>query len=77
MIQLLGIVAATLGIAILEAPNLWKKGWKKELWAFSILLLLGSGLCIAHAMQIKLPNPQDWVTMIYSPITKMLFGGPK
>lgn len=69
-----GIVAVAIAITFIEVPSLLKRGLKKELWIFSILLLLGTGLSIAEGLQVEIPNPMDALAFIYQPFIYLLFG---
>ncbi|MEW9672510.1 hypothetical protein [Ammoniphilus sp. 3BR4] len=69
-----GIILVALAIIMIEVPHLLKKGFKKELWTFSILLLFGTGLSIAKGLQADLPNPLDWIAAFYKPMNDLLFG---
>jgi len=72
MWSIAGIIAATAVIALLEAPALWRNRWRKELWMFSLLLLFGTGLSIAISLHAPVPNPLDWITAVYKPISGFL-----
>ena len=74
MVISIGILLVAVIIAMVEVPPLRKKGLKKELWIFSILLLVGTGLSIAESLQVAIPNPLDGITMIYKPFSDFLFG---
>jgi hypothetical protein len=74
MWTIIGILAAAIAIGFIEVPSLWKNGQKRELWAFSFLLLTGTGLGIAKTLQIHIPNPLDWMAVIYKPFSDFLFG---
>lgn len=69
-----GILALTVVIAFIDVPYLLKQGLKKELWTFSILLLLGTGFSIAEGVQVEIPNPMDALAFIYKPFIDLLFG---
>jgi NhaP-type Na+/H+ or K+/H+ antiporter len=57
---------ATAGIsAAIEIPSL--TGHKKDLWVFSLLLMLGTALGIAAALKVNIPNPLDWIAAVYQP----------
>ncbi|TWI57935.1 hypothetical protein [Halalkalibacter nanhaiisediminis] len=60
------IVAST--IVYFEVPTLLKKGLKKEVWTFSLLLLLGVMLCIAKETGDTIPSPLSAIKFIYQPI---------
>ncbi len=74
MIVILGILLIVIVIVLIEVPSLLKKGLKKELWVFGILLFFGTGLNIAQGLQIDIPNPMDWINVVYKPISDFLFG---
>lgn len=60
-------------IAVLEIPPLLKKGMKKELWSFSVFMVVGTVLSIGMVLELKIPNPLDWITMIYQPMHDWVF----
>ncbi|MFD4931328.1 hypothetical protein ACFWMS_20820 [Peribacillus butanolivorans] len=59
-------------IIAIDVPSLLRKKLKKELWIFSVLLLFGTALSIAQALNIKIPNPLDGITAIYKPLSDMI-----
>ncbi|MET3699639.1 hypothetical protein SAMN05877753_112112 [Bacillus oleivorans] len=67
------VVAAALIIIAIDVPHLKRKRLKKELWVFSVLLLIGVGLSIAHSFQITLPNPIRGMYMIFQPLSDFLY----
>jgi hypothetical protein len=59
-------ILETAGIcAAIEIPSL--TGHKKDLWVFSLLLMLGTALCIAATLKANIPNPLDWIAAVYQP----------
>ncbi|EHS59720.1 hypothetical protein WG8_0293 [Paenibacillus sp. Aloe-11] len=72
MVKVLGILVLAAVICLLEVPYMWKKGLKKELWLFSILLLLGIGISSAKALSWTIPTPLDWITALYRPFSDFL-----
>ncbi|MFB7637976.1 hypothetical protein [Peribacillus butanolivorans] len=72
MLAVAGILVIVAIIIAIDAPSLLRKKLKKELWIFSILLLFGTALSIAQALNIKIPNPLDWITAIYKPLSDMI-----
>lgn len=74
MLAIAGILAAALGIAMIEVPSLLRKNLRKELWVFSILLLFATGLSIAKRLHVKIPNPLDWIAAVYKPFSDALSG---
>ncbi|MFI8495356.1 hypothetical protein ACIGC1_21010 [Peribacillus butanolivorans] len=59
-------------IIAIDVPSLLREKLKKELWIFSVLLLFGTALSISQALNIKIPNPLDWITAIYKPLSDMI-----
>ncbi|CAH0313531.1 hypothetical protein SRABI96_05108 [Peribacillus sp. Bi96] len=72
MVAVAGILVIIAAIIAIDVPPLMRKKLKKELWIFSILLLFGTALSIAQALNIKIPNPLDWITAIYKPLSDMI-----
>ncbi|MCM3676123.1 hypothetical protein M3699_20215 [Peribacillus simplex] len=72
MVAVAGILVIVAVIIAIDVPHLLRKKLKKELWIFSILLLFGTALSIAQAQKIKIPNPLDWITAIYKPLSDMI-----
>ncbi len=66
------VILVSLMIAYLMIPPLLKKGEKKTIFAFSILLFIGAILNIAIGLKINIPSPLDFITFIFTPIRKML-----
>ncbi|MBO1511252.1 hypothetical protein [Metabacillus bambusae] len=59
-----GILLVAILIIVLEVPPLWEKQ-KKESWVFSLLLLFEVGLSIAESLDLNIPNPLEWIAIIY------------
>ncbi|MEJ9228380.1 hypothetical protein LAV79_02495 [Peribacillus butanolivorans] len=72
MLAVVGILVIVAIIIAIDVPSLLRKKLKKELWIFSSLLLFGTVLSIAQALHIKIPNPLDWITAIYKPLSDMI-----
>lgn len=61
-------------IAWIEIPSLLKKKRIKELCVFSVLLLIGVGLSISQSLQLNIPNPLDWINVVFKPLNDAIFG---
>ena len=61
------IVAASVLIALLEFPALWRKQSWKELCTVSVLLLAGTLLSVALVLHIPIPNPANWIVYVFKP----------
>ncbi|TBL81146.1 hypothetical protein [Paenibacillus thalictri] len=73
MLAVAGILAASVMIVAIEVPSLLKNGQIKELWAFSVLLLLGIGLSVAVALHVDIPNPLNAYIAVFKPVSDFLF----
>ncbi|MEK3886188.1 hypothetical protein [Bacillus sp. FSL K6-3431] len=72
MVAVAGILVIVAVIIAIDVPPLLRKNLKKELWIFSILLLFGTALSIVQVLNIKIPNPLDWIAAIYKPLSDMI-----
>jgi hypothetical protein len=74
MWSIAGILVVAVAIAIIELPSLLKNNLKKEIWVFSILLVFGLGLNIAESLSVDIPNPMDWIAIVYKPFSDLIYG---
>jgi hypothetical protein len=72
MWPIIGIVMAASILIMIEVPSTWKKGEKKELWGFFILLFIGVVLSILQELNVNIPNPLDLISVIYKPFGEFL-----
>jgi len=72
MLKSIGILLFAAIIVWIEVPPLLKKGYKKELIVFSILLAIGVGLGIALGFGKNIPNPLDLLTFVFKPINDFI-----
>lgn len=68
-----GVLAAAAVIMLIEMPSLIKKKLRKELWVFTILLIVGTGLGIAQVLNWPIPSPLNIVIAVYTPISNIIF----
>ncbi|WP_152393272.1 hypothetical protein [Paenibacillus guangzhouensis] len=74
MVPVLGILASTILIAMIEIPHLLKNNLTRELWIFMVLLLLGTIGWILKSLHLYLPNPFDLMIIMFRPFSELLFG---
>lgn len=74
MIKGLGILLIAGTICLFEVPPLMKKQQKKELLVFSILFLFGVALSIFFTVSNSIPNPLDYITFIFKPLSEVISG---
>lgn len=72
MLSVAGILVVVAIIIAIDVPPLVRKKLIKELWVFSILLLLGTVLSISQALHFKIPNPLDLMITVYKPVADMV-----
>lgn len=71
---ILAVIAAAVVIIFIDVPALLNQKRKKELRMFGVLLLCGVGLSIAEALDWYMPNPLDWIAVMYKPLSDLLYG---
>ncbi|MDN4068941.1 hypothetical protein QYF50_13645 [Paenibacillus vini] len=65
------LVSASL-ISWLELPRMIREGERREIWGFSVFLLIGIGLSLAQSFITEIPTPLIWITMIVKPFSDLL-----
>ncbi|MEK5480122.1 hypothetical protein NYE70_24810 [Paenibacillus sp. FSL R5-0407] len=65
------LVSASL-ISWLELPRMIREGELREIWGFSVFLLIGIGLSLAQSFITEIPTPLIWITMIVKPFSDLL-----
>lgn len=65
-------IIAVVFIVWYEVPKMIKKGERRELWLFAFLTLLGMVLVTAESFRWKIPNPLDWLTAFYRPVSTLI-----
>lgn len=71
--KIVGVFFLAFLIGLLEVPQLIQKKFKKELWVFFSLLVIGIGLGIARSIDLDLPSPLNLIITIYKPISEAIF----
>lgn len=61
----IGIILIGVLIAIKEIPYLRKHRLAREEIFFWLLLLMATGLTAAYVMKVNIPNPLDWIIVLY------------
>lgn len=61
-------------IASIEAPALIRNKMTRELWIFAVVLAFAIAVSILHALRVPLPNPLDWITAVFKPVSDYIFG---
>ncbi|BFT75741.1 hypothetical protein [Paenibacillus sp. P36] len=66
------ILLAVAAIVLIEVPRMRRKRLKKELWSFSVLLVLGTALCVAKALGAHLRSPLVYISYVFKPMGELL-----
>lgn len=61
-------------LCVVEVPKMRKKEEYKELAVFSVILCFGIVIAVLKSLDIAVPNPADFVDVIYSPVTSLMKG---
>ncbi|GGF29225.1 hypothetical protein GCM10010954_30450 [Halobacillus andaensis] len=61
--SILAIIIVAAVIFIVEFPLLKKK--KKDLWFFSLFLVIFTAISVLEAGEVPLPNPLDYIQSFY------------
>lgn len=72
MWQMAVLFVITAFVAAVEIPSLHRRKLMREIWVFSPLLLLGSGLNFAYLLRIPLKNPLDWLFKWCQPVSDFI-----
>jgi len=74
MWKVIFVLMITAAIIAIEWRSLMKRKHRGELWAFALLCMFGTGLGIAKALRLPIPNPLDWITVLYEPLSSLIYG---
>jgi hypothetical protein len=72
MWSIAGIVVIGVIMMFIEVPSFLKKKQRRDLWVFSILLLLGIVLNILVQLEVNIPNPFEVITGIFQPYSDVI-----
>jgi hypothetical protein len=71
MLKSLGLLVLFIAIAYFHISQLAKEKLIRELWIFSILMLVVTGISIAKVNGVKIPNPLELITITLDPLIKL------
>ncbi|WP_010497333.1 hypothetical protein [Paenibacillus elgii] len=74
MWKVLLVLLAAAAIVAIEWRSLMERKLKRELWTFFLLCLIGTSLGMAEALQLNIPNPLDWISALYKPLSNLIYG---
>jgi uncharacterized membrane protein len=67
-VGIVAVLAFDIVLCIIEIPKMLSQKLIRELVTFSVLLLLGTVVAVLKALDIKVPNPSDFLAWVYSPV---------
>lgn len=59
-------------VCAVEIPKMLKQKLFKELGVFSVLLLLGTTVSVMKIFNAKIPNPSEFYTWVFSPLSDLM-----
>lgn len=71
-VSLIALVLFDTVVCVIEIPKMVRGKLIKELITFSVLLLLGTIIGVMKALDMKIPNPSDWLAWVYSPVSDLM-----
>ncbi|MFB0840919.1 hypothetical protein [Paenibacillus oleatilyticus] len=72
--KVLLVLLAAAGMVAIEWRSLMERKLKRELWTFFLLCLVGTSLGIAEVLRLNIPNPLDWISALYKPLSNLIYG---
>jgi glucan phosphoethanolaminetransferase (alkaline phosphatase superfamily) len=70
--SMIALVLFDIIVCSIEIPKMLKQKLIKELITFSILLLLGTVIGMMKSLDMKVPNPSDFLAWVYSPVSDLM-----
>lgn len=67
------IVVIALISVMIEIPRLKRLKLKKELWVFSVFMMIVVSLCLAQANGVRLPSVLIGMEFVYKPLSDLIF----
>ncbi len=74
MASVTGILLLFVFLSWVECKTLLKDQGKKEKWAFICFMILAAGISMGQALQMKILNPSDLISIVFTPFGDWLFG---
>jgi uncharacterized membrane protein len=71
MLKSFGLLVLFIAIAYFHIPKLAKEKLIREIWIFSILMLVITVISIAQVNGVKIPNPLELITITLDPLIKL------
>lgn len=72
LLSILAVVVFSTVLCLIEIPKMLQAKQYRELWVFSILLVLGTVLVILKSLDANIPNPSDFIAWVYSPLAGVM-----
>ncbi|MBO9607251.1 MAG: hypothetical protein J7639_14920 [Paenibacillaceae bacterium] len=69
-----GVVAGVALLGLLDAPYLRKTKSRKETWLYIVIMLSGLTMTVLWILDVPLPNPVEYITALYKPLSNWLYG---
>ncbi|KEF37734.1 hypothetical protein M670_03037 [Schinkia azotoformans MEV2011] len=70
MLKSIGVIFIYIAIGFFQIHQLKKEKMIREIWIFSILMVLTTGVTVAKLNNLPLPSPLDLVVFVLKPFIK-------
>ena len=74
MVLIVLVITFSTVLSIIEIPKMRKNKENREMAAFIIILFFGTALTILKSLNVDIPNPADFIQMIFSPLVSLMKG---
>ncbi len=69
------ILVLSAGMVFYEVPKMVQRQMWRELWAFSVFLVIGLAAALALALGLPLPNPIHLIEFVFGPLSNLIYPG--
>lgn len=71
-VSIISVLVFSTVVSFVQVPKMLSEKAYRDLWVFSVILLLGTVLAVLKSLEVEIPNPGDWVAWIYLPVSDFL-----
>ena len=72
MLKVLLVIIISVVVFFMELRYLVERKLKREFKVFCVFLFLAIGLSVLKVLSVNIPNPFNYLTIIYNPITNFI-----
>jgi hypothetical protein len=72
VVSIMAVILFDTILCVIEIPKMLQQKLIKELVTLSVLLLFGTVIAIMKSFDMKVPNPSDFLSWVYSPVSDLM-----